>query len=100
MAGAAVLIVVAAGATSVAGWNEIDQLEAAFSEGKQLKLERYLEAAESGEPQTIMLIGSDKRAETAIGGSGGARSDTIILVRLDPDQKATALSRCRATSRS
>lgn len=91
LSGALVLLLVAAGVTSIAAWNEIDQLEAAFREGKQLKLERYLESAESGEPQTIMLIGSDKRAESAIGGSGGARSDTIILVRLDPDQKATAL---------
>ena len=88
---------VAAGVTSVAGWNEIDRLEAAFSEGKQLKLQRYLEAAESGEPQTIMLIGSDRRAETAIGGSGGARSDTIILVRLDPTSRRPRCCRCRAT---
>jgi LCP family protein required for cell wall assembly len=91
MAGSLLLIVIAAGATSVAGWNEFDRLVEAFEEGKQLKLQRYLEAAESGEPQTIMLIGSDERSESAIGGSGGARSDTIILVRLDPDQKATAL---------
>ena len=91
LSGSLILLIVAAGVTSVAGWNEIDRLEAAFREGKQLKLERYLEAAEAGEPQTIMLIGSDKRAESAIGGSGGARSDTIILVRLDPAEKATAL---------
>jgi polyisoprenyl-teichoic acid--peptidoglycan teichoic acid transferase len=91
MLGSLCLIVIAAGATSVAGWNEIDRITDAFEQGKQLKLERFLEPAESGEPQTIMLIGSDKRAESAIGGSGGARSDTIILVRLDPDERATAL---------
>ena len=40
-----------------------------------------------------MLLGSDKRPKNAKdGGAGtGARSDTIILVRLDPDKKATAL---------
>jgi len=91
LAGAAALIVIAAGAASVVGWNEVDELEAAFRSGKELKLEKFLESAEAGEPQTIMLIGSDKRAKTAQGGSGGARSDTIILVRLDPDEKATAL---------
>jgi LCP family protein required for cell wall assembly len=89
--GSLCLIVIAAGATSVAGWNEIDRITEAFEQGKQLKLERYLQSAESGEPQTIMLIGSDKRAESAIGGSGGARSDTIMLVRLDPSERATAL---------
>ena len=91
LSGSLCLIVVAAGATSVAGWNEIDRLEEALSQGKQLKLGRWLEEAESGEPQTIMLIGSDRRAETAQDGSSGARSDTIMLVRLDPSEKATAL---------
>jgi polyisoprenyl-teichoic acid--peptidoglycan teichoic acid transferase len=89
--GSLCLIVIAAGATSVAGWNEIDRITEAFEQGKQLKLTRYLEDAESGQPQTIMLIGSDKRAASAIGGSGGARSDTIMLVRLDPSERATAL---------
>ncbi len=89
--GSLCLIVIAAGATSVAGWNEIDRLTAALEGGKQLKLGRWLEEAESGEPQTIMLIGSDERHESAIGGSGGARSDTIMLVRLDPSERATAL---------
>jgi polyisoprenyl-teichoic acid--peptidoglycan teichoic acid transferase len=91
LVGSLCLIVIAAGATSVAGWNEIDRLTDAFEQGKQLKLGRWLEEAESGQPQTIMLIGSDKRHESAIGGSGGARSDTIMLVRLDPSERATAL---------
>ena len=40
-----------------------------------------------------MLLGSDKRPKNAKdGGAGmGGRSDTIILVRLDPDKNATAL---------
>ena len=89
--GAAALIAIAAGGTSVAGWNEVDRLADAFEQGKELKLGRWLEQAESGEPQTIMLIGSDKRAKTAIDGGTGARSDTIMLARLDPSKKATAL---------
>ncbi len=42
-----------------------------------------------GSPQTILLLGSDRRF-----GDGKAdppRSDTIIVVRLDPDKKATAI---------
>lgn len=85
------LVVIAAGATSVAGWNEIDRITEAFEQGKQLKLTRYLEDAESGQPQTIMLIGSDRRAESKVDDSTGARSDTIMLVRLDPSERATAL---------
>ena len=40
-----------------------------------------------------MLLGSDRRPDNATdGGAGtGARSDTIILVRLDPDKEATAM---------
>ena len=38
-----------------------------------------------------MLIGSDERNKTANDAGSGARSDTIILVRLDPDKDATAL---------
>jgi LCP family protein required for cell wall assembly len=92
LAGAAVLISIATGVTSVVAWDEIDSVVSALEKGKRLEgLERILEDPESGDPQTIMLIGSDKRAKTAIGGSGGARSDTIILVRLDPSKKATAL---------
>ena len=91
LAGSLCLIVVAAGATSVAGWNEIDRLTEAFEQGKELKLGRWLEEAESGEPQTIMLIGSDKRHDSASSGAGPARSDTIMLVRLDPSERATAL---------
>ena len=89
--GSLCLIVIAAGATSVAGWNEIDRITDAFEQGKQLKLERWLEPGESGEPQTIMLIGSDRRAESTVDDSTGARSDTIMLVRLDPSERATAL---------
>jgi len=91
LAGSLTLVVLAAGVTSVAGWNEVDRLVDAFEQGKELKLQRYLEQAESGEPQTIMLIGSDKRHKSAIDGGGGARSDTVMLVRLDPSQRATAL---------
>jgi LCP family protein required for cell wall assembly len=92
LAGAACLIAVATGATSIVAWDEIDSVVDAFEQGGRLEgLEKILEDPAAGEPQTIMLIGSDRRAKTAVGGSGGARSDTIILVRLDPSKKATAL---------
>ncbi|MEA2150917.1 MAG: polyisoprenyl-teichoic acid--peptidoglycan teichoic acid transferase [Solirubrobacteraceae bacterium] len=43
----------------------------------------------AGSPQTILLLGSDRRY--ADGKGNPPRSDTIILVRLDPDKKATAI---------
>src|SRR3712207_3899919 len=44
-----------------------------------------------GDPQTIMLIGSDKRSKTAADYDENPRSDTLILVRLDPDKERTTL---------
>ncbi len=48
-----------------------------------------LDKVEPGSPQTILVLGSDRR----YGDSKGQppRSDTIIVVRLDPDKEATAV---------
>jgi LCP family protein required for cell wall assembly len=53
--------------------------------------------AEAGKPQTLLMLGSDRRwadlkkNNPALAKSNPARSDTIMLVRLDPDQDATAV---------
>ncbi|MGA8746469.1 MAG: LCP family protein [Solirubrobacterales bacterium] len=47
------------------------------------KLARYLSKVHGGQPETILILGSDKRANL---GEERGRSDTTILVRLDPDQ--------------
>ena len=44
-----------------------------------------LKKPENGEPQTLMLIGSDRRVDDG----EPPRADTIMLVRLHPDAKAT-----------
>jgi polyisoprenyl-teichoic acid--peptidoglycan teichoic acid transferase len=45
---------------------------------------------EAGSPQTLMLLGSDRRlADKKLGIKGN--SDTIILVRLDPDKDSTTV---------
>lgn len=45
-----------------------------------------------GKPQTLLLIGSDKRSKKAAdGGRTGELSDTLMLARLDPQQGATAV---------
>ncbi|MGH2950895.1 MAG: LCP family protein, partial [Solirubrobacterales bacterium] len=51
-------------------------------------LRDQLEEVDGGDPQTILIIGSDKRlGEEGIPG----RSDTAILLRVDPDKDAIAL---------
>lgn len=44
--------------------------------------------AKAGEPQTLLIVGTDHRYGDA---KGDARSDTMMLVRLDPKQQATAV---------
>src|SRR4051794_37324712 len=45
-------------------------------------------APPAGKPQTLLLVGSDRRFGDA---RGDARSDTMMLVRLDPKQNATTV---------
>jgi LCP family protein required for cell wall assembly len=86
------IVVAAAGATSVAAFHEVDRVVNAFKQEPQLDVGNELSIADSGKPQTILLIGSDVRQIKGTSGyAGGARSDTLILIRLDPSKKATAL---------
>jgi LCP family protein required for cell wall assembly len=89
--GALLLIIAAATATSVTAFSEVDKIAGAFN--GNLNLGRDLTEAPPGKPQTILLIGSDKRASSARDAKmgSGARSDTMILMRLDPRKKAIAL---------
>jgi polyisoprenyl-teichoic acid--peptidoglycan teichoic acid transferase len=54
----------------------------------QNKVERFLSQTHGGEPENIVILGSDKRASEP---EDPGRSDTTILLRLDPDQNAIAL---------
>jgi polyisoprenyl-teichoic acid--peptidoglycan teichoic acid transferase len=45
-----------------------------------------LEQVEGGDPQNILILGSDERPDDP-----SARSDTAMLIRLDPEQEAIAL---------
>ena len=89
--GTLVIVFAAATATSVAALNEVEDVVNAFQEGTGLDLGNELAEADVGKPQTIMLIGSDQRAKGARDFESGARSDTLILVRMDPAKKRTAL---------
>lgn len=52
------------------------------------RVERVLAQTGGGEPQNILILGSDKRASEE---EDPGRSDTTILLRLDPDRNAIAL---------
>ncbi len=52
-------------------------------------IQEQLTEVESDDPQTILIIGSDRRTGEAI--DTGARSDTTMLLRVDPDDKVLSL---------
>jgi polyisoprenyl-teichoic acid--peptidoglycan teichoic acid transferase len=87
------LIVVAAVAATVATGTllEVKAFTDALKESPQLNLGNELASANAGGPQTLLLIGSDKRAKGAIDSSSPPHSDTMILVRLDPNQPNTTM---------
>ena len=87
------VIFAAAGATAVAAFHEVDKIVDKLELGPELKLGKgKLATTDPGKPQTIMILGSDRRPKNnSEGALGGSRSDTIMLVRLDPDKKATAI---------
>jgi polyisoprenyl-teichoic acid--peptidoglycan teichoic acid transferase len=89
--GAALVVFASAAATAVAAFREIDKVVNALKLNPELELGNELAKTDPGKPQTIMLLGSDRRPRDNTQGAAGARSDTIILVRLDPEQNATAL---------
>ncbi|HEX6602582.1 MAG TPA: LCP family protein [Solirubrobacterales bacterium] len=86
---AAVLIVaVSASTTATAALRYIDSIaEEIGVENKKEKqrLDKFLKTAEDGEPQNFLMIGSDKRAGAEFAEDKG-RSDTAMLVRLDPEK--------------
>ena len=53
-------------------------------------VQNVLDDVEAGKPQTILVLGSDKRFNEKAG-PGAARSDTMMLIRLDPKKGATAV---------
>jgi polyisoprenyl-teichoic acid--peptidoglycan teichoic acid transferase len=62
--------------------------------GHSLKFHpRVLTAADAGKPQTLLVLGSDKRFHDPRGPKkySNARSDTIMLVHLDPHAAATTV---------
>ncbi|MFL5894322.1 MAG: LCP family protein [Thermoleophilaceae bacterium] len=94
--GSLLIVLCSASATAVAAWHEVDKVVAAFTGTAHIKgIDTVIDQADPGKPQTILLIGSDKRSKYAIdarrGLIGKPLSDTMILMRLDPSKGATAL---------
>jgi len=90
---ASVLIVaVSAGATATSVLLYIDSIAQALGHNDKLhnKLDRALANVHPGDPENILILGSDKRAGEEFDEDPG-RSDTTILLRLDPEKDSIAV---------
>jgi LCP family protein required for cell wall assembly len=84
---AGVLIVLGtAGSVATAALLKVKDTLAPFTARPAAKLRKdTITRAQAGQAQTILLVGSDRRYGWK---RGESRSDTMMLLRLDPDQKA------------
>jgi len=80
-----IIVAVAAAATASSVLLYIDSIAHALGHNQKLhnELAKVLPEVHGGEPQTILILGSDKRPEF---GEEFGRSDTTILVRLDNEK--------------
>jgi polyisoprenyl-teichoic acid--peptidoglycan teichoic acid transferase len=88
--GSLVIVVAVAGATATSILLYVDSIATALSHHNVYKdkLNRFLSQVNGGEPENILILGSDKRANLQ---EDPGRSDTTILLRLDPDRNAIAV---------
>jgi polyisoprenyl-teichoic acid--peptidoglycan teichoic acid transferase len=84
--GSFLIVASVAGAVSVSIVFEIRDIAEALQPIPKVK--RLLQQVDGGEPENLLILGSDKRASEP--GTKGL-SDTTILLRLDPDNNAIAL---------
>ena len=84
------VVVCSAAATATAALLQVKDIADALKNGTHLNLgSDTLTRAQVGGPQTIMVLGSDHRSIYGKGVRGN--SDTMMLIRLDPDKAATSI---------
>src|SRR5919197_5584472 len=90
--GATLIFLFSAATVASAGLLEVDQLiRIVKSESAPIPaIEGALDNVPAGKPQTILVLGSDRRF-IDIKEKNPVRSDTLLLVRLDPSRGVTAV---------
>lgn len=94
--GLLLIVLLTAGATATGGLLRIKE-EIKPPKDAPPPIKTRVDPVKPGKPQTIMVLGSDRRFadikknNPALKRSNPARSDTILLIRMDPDQEATAV---------
>jgi polyisoprenyl-teichoic acid--peptidoglycan teichoic acid transferase len=86
--GAVIVIAFSATTTAVAGLLQFKQIATYISATPALPKSTHVTIPNPGKPQTLLLIGSDHRAGTPF---TSANTDTMMLVRLDPNSSTINL---------
>jgi polyisoprenyl-teichoic acid--peptidoglycan teichoic acid transferase len=83
------ILLLSGGATATIALTRLNHIaEEVFPRGSQIRVAKgVVETAYSGEPQTFMILGSDRRAgsKDAYDRNDPPHSDTLLLVHLDPN---------------
>jgi LCP family protein required for cell wall assembly len=87
--GSLLLVAVAAVVAALSAFSQREDIAKVFEKNEIKGISKYLDGATGG-PQTILLIGADTRKDDKKLGIK-ARSDTMMLVRLDPSKKVTSV---------
>ncbi len=91
LAASLVIVISMAAATSISLLLYLTDIAKGLNDNDALAgLREQLAEADGGDPQNILIIGSDKRLGPEGAGDPG-RSDTTILLRVDPDKDLIAL---------
>jgi LCP family protein required for cell wall assembly len=89
------IVLLSGGATAAIALTRLNNIaHEVFPSGSQIHVAAgVVEKAYSGEPQTFLIIGSDRRAESkdAFDRNNPPHSDTLLLVRLDPQEGQTSV---------
>ena len=89
---AVIVVLVAAGALAGGTWLFINQsVSAVVAHSKDLiESQQFLDAPQAHQPTVALVLGYDLRRH-GVDAGGGSRSDTIMLIRADPDKKVISM---------
>ncbi|HKB54796.1 MAG TPA: LCP family protein, partial [Ramlibacter sp.] len=89
------IVLLSGGATATLALTTLGKIASeVFPRGSQIRIAKgVIEPAYEGEPQTFLIIGSDRRAASkdAFDRNNPPHSDTLLLVHLDPQAGQTSI---------
>lgn len=89
IAGCLIVTLFAASAVAATVQNEAAKITDELNKNSRVDTGGALDKVQPGKPQTLLLVGDDHRYQDPKGTP--SRADTMILVRLDPDARATTM---------